>query len=79
VGYWWSFIQKRLRKQGHMVIVIAEGAGQELIPRNDTSNNNKSDASPDDLVQDVGLWLSHKIKVKNHKVFPYYYSQCVFF
>lgn len=57
-----EFIEKRLREQGHMVIVIAEGAGQELIPRNDTSNNNKSDASPDDLVQDVGLWLSHKIK-----------------
>ncbi|MCI16174.1 6-phosphofructokinase 3-like, partial [Trifolium medium] len=46
-----------------MVIVIAEGAGQELIPSNDTSNNNKPDASsPDDLFQDVGLWLSQKIK-----------------
>ncbi|KEH39542.1 6-phosphofructokinase [Medicago truncatula] len=73
-----EFIEKRLREQGHMVIVIAEGAGQELIPRNDTSNKNKPDASPDDLVQDVGLWLSQKIKVKSHKVFPYCYGQCVF-
>lgn len=57
-----EFIEKRLREQGHMVIVIAEGAGQELIPRNDTSNKNKPAASPDDLVQDVGLWLSQKVK-----------------
>ncbi|WJX86005.1 6-phosphofructokinase [Trifolium repens] len=27
-----SFIEKRLREPGHVVIVIAEGAGQELIP-----------------------------------------------
>jgi 6-phosphofructokinase len=72
-----EFIERRLREQGHMVIVIAEGAGQELIPRNDTSNKNKPDASADDLFQDVGLWLSKKIKVKNFKVFPYYYGQCV--
>ncbi|KAK2371341.1 ATP-dependent 6-phosphofructokinase [Trifolium repens] len=57
-----EFIERRLREQGHMVIVIAEGAGQELIPRNDTSNKNKPDASADDLFQDVGLWLSKKIK-----------------
>ncbi|XP_045804024.1 ATP-dependent 6-phosphofructokinase 6-like [Trifolium pratense] len=57
-----EFIEKRLREQGHMVIVIAEGAGQELIPSNDTSNKNKPDASSDDLFQDVGLWLSQKIK-----------------
>jgi 6-phosphofructokinase 1 len=62
-----EFIERRLREQGHMVIVIAEGAGQELIPPNDTSNKNKSDASVDDLFQDVGLWLSQKIKVKISK------------
>lgn len=72
-----EFVEKRLREQGHMVIVIAEGAGQELIPSNDTSIKNKPDASPDDLFQDVGLWLSQKIKVKNLKVFPYCYGQCV--
>jgi len=65
-----EFIEKRLREQGHMVIVIAEGADQELIPRNETSNKNKPDASPDDLVQDVGLWLSQKIKVKKSQNFP---------
>lgn len=68
-----EFIEKRLREQGHMVIVIAEGAGQELILSNDKSTVNKEDASNDDLFQDVGLWLSQKIKVKNLKVFPYYY------
>jgi len=74
-----EFIEKRLREQGHMVIVIAEGAGQELIPRNDTSNKNKSDASPDDLVQDVGLWLSQKIKVKNQSFPLLLWSMCFFF
>lgn len=70
-----EFIEKRLREQGHMVIVIAEGAGQELLC-DTTSHMNKRDAhaSPDELFQDVGLWLSQKIKVKTLLSFalPYY-------
>ncbi|XP_058783824.1 ATP-dependent 6-phosphofructokinase 1-like [Vicia villosa] len=57
-----EFIEKRLREQGHMVIVIAEGAGQELILHNDKFNKNRPDAASDDLFHDVGLWLSLKIK-----------------
>ena len=45
-----------------MVIVIAEGAGQELLPESILSMN-KQDASGNKLLQDVGLWLSQKIKV----------------
>lgn len=73
-----EFIEKRLREQGHMVIVIAEGAGQELILPSDKSNKNRPDAASDDLFHDVGLWLSLKIKVRNLKVFPYSRSFLVF-
>lgn len=46
-----------------MVIVVAEGAGQDLIKQDMKSMDNK-DASGNTLLLDVGLWLSQKIKVK---------------
>ncbi|CAJ1951056.1 unnamed protein product [Sphenostylis stenocarpa] len=51
-GGLFEFIRKRLTENGHMVIVIAEGAGQE----------NMQDVLGNKLLQDVGLWLSQKIK-----------------
>ena len=42
-----------------MVIVIAEGAGQELL----AESQQMTDASGNKLLQDVGLWLSQNIKV----------------
>ena len=45
-----------------MVIVIAEGAGQELFFESIQSMH-KHDASGNKLLQDVGLWISQKIKV----------------
>ncbi|KAK7389594.1 hypothetical protein VNO78_24763 [Psophocarpus tetragonolobus] len=60
-GGLFEFIRKRLAENGHMVIVIAEGAGQELISKS-LSGMNKQDASGNKLFQDVGLWLSQKIK-----------------
>lgn len=45
-----------------MVIVIAEGAGQELLAESLQSTDQK-DASGNKLLRDVGLWISHKIKV----------------
>ncbi|KAJ7951689.1 ATP-dependent 6-phosphofructokinase [Quillaja saponaria] len=56
-----EFIDKRLKENGHMVIVIAEGAGQELLSES-TSNMNQQDASGNKLLMDVGLWLSQNIK-----------------
>jgi 6-phosphofructokinase 1 len=44
-----------------MVIVVAEGAGQDLIV--DSLRNTEHDASGNKLFLDVGLWLSQKIKV----------------
>ncbi|KAK4412564.1 ATP-dependent 6-phosphofructokinase [Sesamum alatum] len=52
-----EYIDKRLKENGHMVIVIAEGAGQELL-----TAKNEQDASGNKLLQDVGLWISQQIK-----------------
>ncbi|XP_061351849.1 ATP-dependent 6-phosphofructokinase 3-like isoform X2 [Gastrolobium bilobum] len=60
-GGLFEFIKKRLKENGHMVIVITEGAGQELISESLSAMNNQ-DSSGNKLLQDVGLWLSQKIK-----------------
>lgn len=52
-GGLYEFIEERIRANGHMVIVIAEGAGETLDERDDSGNK---------LFKDVGLWMSHKIK-----------------
>ncbi|XAR67078.1 6-phosphofructokinase [Bertholletia excelsa] len=60
-GGLFEYIEKRLKENGHMVIVIAEGAGQELLSESLQSSNQK-DASGNKLLEDVGLWISQKIK-----------------
>ncbi|KAF4379091.1 hypothetical protein F8388_022178 [Cannabis sativa] len=60
-GGLYEFIEKRLKENGHMVIVIAEGAGQELLSES-LQSMNQQDASGNKLLQDVGLWISQKIK-----------------
>nr|AVZ46892.1 putative phosphofructokinase [Haloxylon ammodendron] len=52
-GGLYEFVGRRLRDNGHMVIVIAEGAGEKVEER---------DASGNKAFKDVGLWLSHMIK-----------------
>ncbi|KAG8471821.1 hypothetical protein CXB51_036435 [Gossypium anomalum] len=54
-GGLFEYIEKRLKEDGHMVIVIAEGAGQELLSQ---SIQSTTDASGNKLLQDVGLWIS---------------------
>ncbi|KAK4276961.1 hypothetical protein QN277_015044 [Acacia crassicarpa] len=56
-GGLFEFVEKRLKENGHMVIVIAEGAGQDLLDAMD-----ERDASGNKLLKDVGLWISQKIK-----------------
>ena len=65
-GGLFEFIRKRLAENGHMVIVISEGAGHELISES-LSATNKQEASGNKILQDVGLWLSQKIKVKHQE------------
>ena len=59
-GGLYEFIEKRLKENGHMVIVMAEGAGQDLLSE---SLQSQEDASGNKLLNDAGLWLSQKIKV----------------
>lgn len=65
-GGLFEYIEKRLKENGHMVIVVAEGAGEDLL-----AAKNEQDASGNKLLQDVGLWLSQRIKVQ---VFLYLFS-----
>lgn len=60
-GGLFEYIEKTLKEQGHMVIVIAEGAGQELLS-DSLRSTNQLDASGNKLHQDVGLWISQRIK-----------------
>ncbi|XP_022153587.1 ATP-dependent 6-phosphofructokinase 3-like [Momordica charantia] len=62
-GGLFEYIEHCLEKQGHMVIVIAEGAGQELVSKS-TQKADQLDASGNKLHQDVGSWISQQIK--NH-------------
>ena len=61
-GGLYEYIDRRLKENGHMVIVIAEGAGQELLTES-LQSGKKQDASGNKLLQDVGLWISQSIKV----------------
>ncbi|KAM5565599.1 ATP-dependent 6-phosphofructokinase 6 [Rosa sericea] len=60
-GGLFEFIEKRLKENGHMVIVIAEGAGQDLLSES-LQSMNQQDASGNKLLNDVGLWISQRIK-----------------
>ncbi|KAG0490653.1 hypothetical protein HPP92_007516 [Vanilla planifolia] len=60
-GGLFEYIEKRLRENGHMVIVAAEGAGQELVAEG-IKQAGSEDASGNKQLNDVGLWLSQKIK-----------------
>ncbi|XP_031263080.1 ATP-dependent 6-phosphofructokinase 3-like isoform X1 [Pistacia vera] len=60
-GGLFEYIEKRVKEDGHMVIVIAEGAGQDLVSES-TSSMSQQDASGNKALQDVGLWISQKIK-----------------
>ncbi|KAI3503909.1 hypothetical protein L1887_32393 [Cichorium endivia] len=57
-----EYVERRLKDNGHMVIVVAEGAGQELLAAESLNSATAQDASGNKLLQDVGLWISHKIK-----------------
>ncbi|KAE8688438.1 ATP-dependent 6-phosphofructokinase 3 [Hibiscus syriacus] len=57
-GGLFEYIERRLNENGHMVLVIAEGAEQELLAESIT----QKDASGNKLLQDVGLWVSQRIK-----------------
>ncbi|GKA84528.1 ATP-dependent 6-phosphofructokinase 6-like protein [Tanacetum coccineum] len=61
-GGLFEYVERRLKDNGHMVIVVAEGAGQELLAVETLKTSTAQDASGNKLLQDVGLWISDKIK-----------------
>jgi 6-phosphofructokinase 1 len=52
-----AFLQQRLAKRGHAVVVVAEGAGQELF-----AASGDHDASGNVKLGDIGPFLSDRIK-----------------
>jgi 6-phosphofructokinase 1 len=52
-----SVLHRRLLERHHAVIVVAEGAGQHLMPPTE-----ERDASGNRLHRDIGLFLRHKIR-----------------
>ncbi|KAG6502844.1 hypothetical protein ZIOFF_035133 [Zingiber officinale] len=83
-GGLFEYVEKALKENGHMVIVVAEGAGQDLIAESMKSMEHE-DASGNKLLLDVGLWLSQRIKVhfkfnsKPISIYQYAQSRVVFF
>ena len=65
-GGLFEFIEQRLKENGHVVIVVAEGAGQDYVAK-DMQATGEKDASGNKLLLDVGPWLSQKIKVYTFK------------
>ncbi|CAN4110121.1 unnamed protein product [Withania somnifera] len=57
-GGLFEYIERRLKDNGHMVIVIAEGAVQGLV----SESLKSTDPSGSKLLPDVGLWISERIK-----------------
>jgi 6-phosphofructokinase 1 len=51
-----SVLKRRLERRGHAVIVVAEGAGQELLP-----SSANTDASGNKKLVDIGVYLKDSI------------------
>jgi 6-phosphofructokinase 1 len=51
-------LERRVQKRAHALIVVAEGAGQDLIP----SDAGGKDASGNKKLKDIGLFLREKIE-----------------
>ncbi|XP_068638637.1 ATP-dependent 6-phosphofructokinase 2-like [Aristolochia californica] len=59
-GGLFEFLNNRLKKNGHAVLVVAEGAGQHLIPR-DEARREEKDESGNPVFLDVGVWLKSEL------------------
>ncbi|XP_073144811.1 ATP-dependent 6-phosphofructokinase 2 [Henckelia pumila] len=62
-GGLFEFIESRLKYNGHAVLVVAEGAGQDVIPKTgDQSHVQEKDESGNPVFLDVGGWLKSELK-----------------
>ncbi|KAJ9689924.1 hypothetical protein PVL29_012543 [Vitis rotundifolia] len=60
-GGLFEFLEQRLKQNGHAVLVVAEGAGQDMIPRSDAQKK-ETDESGNPVFLDVGQWLKSELK-----------------
>ena len=51
-----TFLRQRLRSRGHAVVVVAEGAGQPLLPRSE-----ERDASGNTKLAEIGVYLRRQL------------------
>ncbi|KAF5203039.1 Atp-dependent 6-phosphofructokinase [Thalictrum thalictroides] len=58
-GGLFEFLELTLKENGHAVLVVAEGAGQELIPRTEAQ---QKDDSGNPVFLDAGVWLKSELK-----------------
>ncbi|XP_034698085.1 ATP-dependent 6-phosphofructokinase 2 [Vitis riparia] len=61
IGGLFEFLEQRLKENGHAVLVVAEGAGQDMIPRSDAQKK-ETDESGNPVFLDVGRWLKSELK-----------------
>lgn len=59
-------LEKRMKARGHAVVLVAEGAGQNLMMQDATER--KTDASGNIRLHDIGLFLKNAIEEHFHKV-----------
>lgn len=59
-GGLFKYLENRLKSRGHAVIVVAEGAGQDLLA--DESRGNATDASGNVKLLDIGRFLKEKLE-----------------
>ncbi|KAF5742823.1 ATP-dependent 6-phosphofructokinase 2 [Tripterygium wilfordii] len=60
-GGLFEFLEQRLKENGHAVLVVSEGAGQDMIPRSDAQKEER-DESGNLVFLDVGPWLKSELK-----------------
>lgn len=60
-GGLYEYVEQQLKENRHVLIVLAEGAGQEYVAQSMQAFQEK-DASGNRLLLDVGLWLTQHIK-----------------
>ncbi len=60
-----AYIEKRIREQGHIVIVVAEGSGFGAASDESAAQQK---ASGERLPDDVGVWLAEKVKKHFSKI-----------
>lgn len=59
-GGLYEYVEQQLKENKHVLIVLAEGAGQEYVAQ--SMQAFQKDASGNRLLLDVGLWLTQHIK-----------------